>query len=130
VLFRSASEGIEAYDSSTPPWRGTAALPALRAGEVVEETIAVNAPASPGTLAGRHVFHVRTVMNAKNHIEQSSSAAPVLVDVPTGLCRNASLRPGVENMQGPTPTPTPRPVNVPAQPPRQQRPINEPAKHN
>jgi len=34
-----ATEGVAARDKSTPPWSGTAALPALRPGQVVAVTI-------------------------------------------------------------------------------------------
>jgi hypothetical protein len=108
--------GIEAYDKSTPPLRGTAALPALRPGEVVEVTIPVRAPANPSAIAGKHEFQIKTV--AFEHAESAQSA--VLVNIPAGLCRSASVRSEVEKVAVPTPTPTPKSPNVPARPPQQQ----------
>jgi hypothetical protein len=118
--------GIEAYDKSTPPLRGTAALPVVRPGEVVEVTIPVNAPANPSAIAGKHEFQIRTA--AFEHTESASST--VSVNIPAGFCRSASLRNGVENLVAPTPTPTPKSPNVPARPLQQQPPKNEPARHS
>ena len=106
--------GIEAYDKSTPPLRGTAALPAVRPGEVVEVTIPVNAPANPSGIAGKHEFLIKTAT-----FERSGSASStVSVNIPEGFCRSASLRSEVEKVM-PTPTPTPKSPNVPARPSQQ-----------
>jgi hypothetical protein len=118
--------GIEAYDKSTPPLRGTAALPAVRPGEVVEVTIPVNAPANPSGIAGKHEFLIKTV--AFGRAESASSTESV--NIPAGFCRSASLKPGVDKLFAPTPTPTPKSPNVPARPPQQQPPINQPARHS
>lgn len=107
--------GIEAFDKSTPLLRGTAALPAVRPGEVVEVTIPVNAPANPSAIAGKHEFQVKMV--AFQHTEYASSS--VLVNIPEGFCRSGSLRSEVEKVM-PTPTPTPKSPNVPARPSQQQ----------
>jgi hypothetical protein len=110
--------GVEALDKSTPPLRGTAALPAVRPGEVVEVTIPVNAPANSSAIAGKHEFQVKQVkMVAFEHSEYASS--PVLVKIPEGFCRSASLRSEVDKVM-PTPTPTPKSPNVPARPSQQQ----------
>lgn len=124
-----ASDGLEAQDSSTPPWRGTAALPALRPGEAIEVAIPLQPPAN--LLPGKHAFQV--TVNPRHVIEQEhyqfNSAGPLVIEIPVGLCRTASIAPGVENLPPPN-TPTGRSPKVPERSPQPGPSRNTPRRNN